>query len=269
MEETKRILVTSCKGGVGKSTVAANLSGALARRGRKVLLVDMDLGNRSLDIMLGMEDNALFDISDVAEHRAEAARAVLRSEQRPGLAFCAAPYLYDGKMAEENFGEALSALEAEVEPDFTVLDTSGGADCSVLLCASAAQSALIVTTPAPAAVRAAEKSGELLTDAGVTDLMLIVSGMEPDWRSAGEHYGVNEMIDRTAVRIVGIVPRDARLALLSERGKLCGEDRKLRSCAERAFENIADRLCGESVPLLAGVRGVKNRKKLLLAGFRG
>lgn len=269
MEETKRILVTSCKGGVGKSTVAANLSGALARRGKQVLLVDVDLGNRSLDIMLGLEDSALFDLSDVAARRAEASRAILKSEERRGLSFCAAPYLYDGTLTEESFGEALTALEAEVKPDFTILDTSGGADCSVLLCASAAKSALIVTTPAPAAVRAAEKSGELLSRAGAEELMLIVSGLEPDWRAAGEHYGVNEMIDRTAVRIVGIVPRDPKLALLSERGKLCGEDKKLRTGAGRAFENIAARLCGESVPLLAGVPGVRNRKKLLLAGFRG
>ncbi|MBE6641513.1 MAG: hypothetical protein E7619_07990 [Ruminococcaceae bacterium] len=268
MEQFNRILVTSCKGGVGKSTVSSNLAYALAKRGKRVLLVDMDLGNRSLDIMLGVEDNVLFDICDVAADRVSAERVLLTTEARPGIFFCPAPYLYDGDLTPENLDAALLKLEAYCQPDYTVLDTSGGADCSVQLSAACAKRAIIVTTPAPTAVRAAEKSGDLLVGHGVEDLMLIVSGMETDPAKAGEHYGINEMIDRTSVRIIGIVPKDAKLALLTERGLLCGESKKIKSVSQTAFENIAARLDGEHVPLLCKVRGIKNRKKLLLSGLR-
>lgn len=266
MEQYQRILVTSCKGGVGKSTVSANLANALVKRGKKVLLVDMDLGNRSLDIMLGFEDNVLFDICDLAAGRVSAERVLIRSEEREGLYFCPAPYLYNDELTAESLNGALVALEEFCAPDYTILDTSGGADCSVRLSAECAKRAIIVTTPAPTAVRAAEKSGDLLVGHGVEDLMLVVSGMETDPRNAGEHYGVNEMIDRTSVRILGIVPRDGKLALLGERGLLCGENKKLKAISEKAFENIAARLDGEQVPLLHKVRGIRNRKKLLLSG---
>ncbi len=266
MEQYQRILVTSCKGGVGKSTVSANLANALIKRGKRVLLVDMDLGNRSLDIMLGFEDSALFDVCDVAAGRASAERALLCSEGREGMFFCPAPYLFDGDLTAEELNSALLAMEAYCAPDYTILDTSGGADCSVQLSAECAKRAIIVTTPAPTAVRAAEKSGDLLVGHGVEDLMLVVSGMETDPRNAGEHYGVNEMIDRTSVRIVGIVPRDAKLALLGERGLLCGENKRIKAISERAFDNIAARLDGEQVPLLYKVRGIRNRKKLLMSG---
>lgn len=266
MEQFERILVTSCKGGVGKSTVSSNLANALAKRGKKVLLVDMDLGNRSLDIMLGLEDSTLFDICDVSAGRVSAERALLVSESRPGIFFCPAPYLYGEDLTAHSLNDALERLEDYCRPDYTILDTSGGADCSVHLSAACAKRAIIVTTPAPTAVRAAEKSGDLLVSLGAEELMLIVSGMETDPKTAGEHYGVNDMIDRTSVRILGIVPRDPKLALLTERGLLCGESKKIKDIAGKAFENIAARLDGEQVPLLYKVRGIKNRKKLLLSG---
>lgn len=269
MEKFERILVTSCKGGVGKSTVSSNLAYALAKRGNRVLLVDMDLGNRSLDIMLGLEDSTLFDISDVAAGRCSPERALLTREGREGIYFCPAPYIYDGELDEHALNDALERLEDYCRPDFTILDTSGGADCSVFLSAAVAKRAIIVTTPAPTAVRAAEKSGDLLVGHGVEDLMLIINGMETDPKIAKKHYGVNEMIDRTSVRIVGIVPSDSGLALLSERGLVCGEGKRIKAIAGKAFENIAARLCGEQIPLLSKVRGIKNRKKLLLSGITG
>ncbi|MBQ7172159.1 MAG: P-loop NTPase [Clostridia bacterium] len=265
MEKSKRILVTSCKGGVGKSTVAANLACALAVRGKRTLLVDMDLGNRSLDIMLGVEGGALFDISDLAAGRAPAGKVTLSPLPDAPLFFCPAPYRYDGTLTEETLEKALSELEALAGADVTLLDTSGGADCSVRLCAACSSYAVIVTTPAPSAVRAAEKSGDLLFEFGISDCGLVVNRMEREIKKAKEHLGVSEMIDRTAVRVIGIVPEDERLALCTERGEAAVAAGK-RPDSAAAFSNIAARLCGENVPLLFGVAGVKKRKKLLLAG---
>ncbi len=265
MGRSKRILVTSCKGGVGKSTIAANLACALAIRQKRTLLVDMDLGNRSLDIMLGVEGSAIFDISDLAAGRVSADKALLSPFSDVPFFFCPAPYRYDGTLTEESLKKALEELEEIVGADYTILDTSGGADCSVRFCAAVSSSAVIVTTPAPSAVRAAEKSGDLLFEFGIRDCVLVVNRMERDIKKAEKHLGVSEMIDRTAVRIIGIVPEDERLALCTERGEPAAGAR-IRPDSTVAFSNIAARLCGENVPLLSGVAGVKKRKKLLLTG---
>lgn len=91
-----RILVTSCKGGVGKSTVSAGLAIALSRMGKKVLLIDFDLGNRSLDLMLGMEDDLIYDICDLTGGRVDCESVVHLVPGYPNLAFIGAPFRYEG-----------------------------------------------------------------------------------------------------------------------------------------------------------------------------
>lgn len=255
-----RILVTSCKGGVGKSTVSAGLAIALSRMGKKVLLIDFDLGNRSLDLMLGMEDDLIYDICDLTGGRVDCESVVHLVPGYPNLAFIGAPFRYEGGMTEEALSDALRRLEAVYGFDFILIDTSGGAHESVALAAPVSDIGIIVSSQNPTSIRAAEKSGLLLDEAGITDQYLIINGFDMQPESAKARAGVVEMIDRTRTRLLGIVPMDVRLTLLSEKGKSVfeGED----SNARRAFENIASRLCGTHVPLLDGFRGVKRRKLL-------
>ena len=111
-----RILVTSCKGGVGKSTVSAGLAIALSRMGKKVLLIDFDLGNRSLDLMLGMEDNLIYDICDLTGGRVDCESVVHLVPGYPNLAFIGAPFRYEGNMTEEALSDALHRLEEVYTP---------------------------------------------------------------------------------------------------------------------------------------------------------
>jgi len=259
MNKTKKILITSCKGGVGKSTVAANLGYALAFRGHRTLLVDFDLGNRSLDLILGCENKVLYDFCDLAKGRIDARRAVIGDKRSSNLLFCAAPARYFGELDEASAAGAFKMLEDELELDFILIDTSGGADKSVSLSAPLCKEALIVTSQNPAAIRAAEKSGILLDEYGVDEQRLIINCFDGPAKNSGR-IGIIDIIDMTRTPIIGVVPYENRLMLHQEKGVLAAETK--RSNAAAAFSNIAARLCGDRVPLFGGFYRV-NRKKLI------
>ena len=111
-DSTQIILFTSCKGGVGKSTVCANLAMALARRGRRVLLVDCDFGNRCLDLVAGLSDEVIYDIGDLAFGRVSPERAVIQDRRSENLSFIAAPYGFDNRMSTFSFKSTIRRLAA-------------------------------------------------------------------------------------------------------------------------------------------------------------
>ncbi len=256
---TKTVLVTSCKGGVGKSTVAANLAMALASLGKKCILMDMDLGNRSLDIMLGCEDDVVYDISDLCAGRAQPDQAMICFPPPRGFLFCPAPFMYCGDIDAHSLCGTLDRISAEYGSDYIILDTSGGADESVELCAEAADAALIVSSRNPAALRAAGKSAAILDSRGVTEQKLIINSLELSKEDNRDRIGVLEMIDVTGVSLLGIIPREPGIERLCEKGKLALEWK--HSVSARAFLNTAARLTGEHVPLLKGIKGLSERQR--------
>lgn len=257
----RRILVTSCKGGVGKSTVSIGIASALATAGKRVLLIDFDLGNRSLDLMLGMQDDLLYDICDLTGGRADCETVIHIHPEHPNLAFIGAPFRYTGETDAESFRAALDRLEELYAFDLAIIDTSGGAHESVAIAAPSCDTALIVSSQNPTAIRAAEKSGMILDENGVEEQFLVINGFDTDKESFSRRAGVLEMIDRTRTRLLGIVPMDAQINLLSEEGKNVFGRRK-KSNSRTAFENIARRLVGENVPLMQGFRRFKRGKFL-------
>lgn len=257
----RRILITSCKGGVGKSTVAIGISLALATAGKRVVLIDFDLGNRSLDLMLGMQDSLLYDICDLTSGRADCETVLHVHPEHPNLAFIGGPFRYSGDADTESFQNALDRLEELYDFDFAIVDTSGGAHESVAIAAPACETALIVSSQNPTAIRAAEKSGMILDESGVETQYLVVNCFDTDKNSFSRRAGVLEMIDRTRTQLLGIVPMDTQINLLSEEGKSVFGRRK-KSNSRTAFENIARRLAGETVPLMQGFKRFKRGKFL-------
>lgn len=255
-----RILITSCKGGVGKSTVSIGIATALATLGKRVLLIDFDLGNRSLDLMLGLEDSFIYDICDLTVGRADCESVVTLHPVYPNLAFIGAPFRYAGEMNAADFEAALDRLENVYDFDFILIDTSGGAHESVTLSAPACDTALIVSSQNPTAIRAAEKSGMMLDENEVENQYLVVNGMDMSPENFKKRAGILEMIDRTRTPLIGVVPLDAHLSLLSEDGKSVFDEKSSNS--RTAFINIAKRLCKENVPLLDGFKKIRRKRFL-------
>lgn len=252
-----RILVTSSKGGIGKSTISLGLALAFAGIGRRVLLCDCDLGGRCLDLLMGVENHVLFDIGDVAAGRTVPAKALLNPWDIPNLFFCPSPaFLNHEDVADGKLARALSALEAECEADHVICDTAGMM-WAPDIAAGFADTALVISTQQPASVRAAEACSIALDDKGLSDSRLIISMFE--WKAAekGSRAGIIDIIDGAGMRCAGVVPFDRTLMLAGESGR-----RPSKSVAAKAFENIAARLEGDSVKLFSGMPGISGKKSL-------
>ena len=253
-----KFLVTSSKGGIGKSTIAAGLALAFAQRGKRVLLCDCDLGGRSLDMFLGEEDNVLFDLGDVIKGRCSPGEALLNPWDTVNLFFCPSPAEYiPGDITGEELIRGLTLLEAECGADVVICDTAGYV-CAPDIAEGYAKTALVVSTQQPASVRAAESTAMLLRDRGLKDSKLIISTFE--WKSAmkGRRAGILDIIDGSGIQCAGIVPYDRSLMLAGEAGTPPAQD----SDGMKAFENIAARLEGHSVKLFTGMNKISGKKSL-------
>ncbi len=258
------IIITSCKGGVGKSTVTANLAFAIANRGKRVLTVDCDFSNRSLDLIFGCEDSVVYDICDVICGRCDIERAVLADRRNENLFFCAAPLEAEESFGAEKISEVLAAAKEKFNLDYILIDTPGASPETVELVSSEADMALIIVSHQPTAARAAERTGMTLDRLGIKDQRLIVNSFDAEAVVSGLRTGINELIDKTHTRLVGIIPHEYELSLSQEYGKLCAEvDNKNMRRISAAFDNIAARVCGVSRPLLKKVYYGKKRRDLL------
>ena len=255
---TKVILFTSCKGGVGKSTVCANLAMAVARRGKRVLLIDCDFGNRCLDLVTGLSDEVVYDISDIAFGRIAAERAIVQDRRSENLFFLAAPYGFDNRMNTFAFRSAIRKLIAmENGFDFIFIDTPGGIGEPILFAASVADTAYIVVEPTKTAIRAAERTSEFLSKKGVTKRRLIVNKLTGGSVNKAKKEIIS-IIDTTSVKLHGVIPYDPELISAGNQGILI--DEMLSFNVTNAFDNLAARTLGEGRRLFAGIKRLRKLK---------
>ena len=263
VRSSRAMLVTSCKGGIGKSTVAANLAAALTAEGKNILLIDCDFGSRCLDLILGCENDVIYDVTDVALDRIQPIKAVINIPVSNGttvigtIKFVAAPAIYENELTPVLFKSAVEKLAAATSPDLILLDTSGGMS-SIELCASSASNALIVTSHQPAAIRAAERTGNKLASLGVKESRLVINCFDFSGTIKGERTGIAQIIDSSHLMIIGVVPYDYNLELAQESATLITEMQQ-SNCAA-AFKNIASRLTGIPVPLFKGFKNAPIKK---------
>ena len=226
------ITVASGKGGVGKSTVTAGLCASLAHAGKRVLAIDADAGLRGLDLLLGLEDEAVYDLSDVLGGRKRLSDAMIRHEGLGALFFLAAPLTPEDPCIT---AQALKTLFLHTGNafDYIVIDSPSGLGALQSALAAAADRVLLVTTPDPSAVRAAARASQALGG----EQGLIINRIEPKLIRDKILPHIDSVIDTVAVRLIGLIPEDRDAV----RGK--GE------AAGIAMQNIALRLAGEHRPL--------------------
>lgn len=239
-------LVASGKGGVGKTTVTANIAACLAKSGNRVLCFDGDLYLKNLDILMNKQDESVFDIQDMYLSRCDFDKAVLEHEEIKGLFFVPAPSL-----VEEDAGEIYSymmklAVEISENYDFIFIDCPAGLSAVKTLMTPDAV-LLVVATPDLPSVRGAEKIAEIAYSKGAR-ARLIVNKVRPDMIKKKLAPNIDEIIDDTTVRLIGLIPDDKTVLSAAAKGSVLCLEKK--SDAEKAVENISARLCGATVPLM-------------------
>lgn len=235
-----RILVTSGKGGVGKSTFTAGVSKALSERGKKVLAIDCDIGLRSLDIFLGRSADVVFDWGDVILGRCSVNQAIIKGK----IDFIAAPRSSDEAFTADVFKEMVDSISADY--DYIFIDSPAGIGHGMHLAAFGADKAVVISTPDKICVRSCSKAFSELEKLGKTNIRLIINMFEAKQVSKGRLLNIDECIDETGVQLLGVIPMDRSLSFIS----VTGEEPDEYSPSTLAFERIAARIEGEKIKLI-------------------
>ncbi|HHT02679.1 MAG TPA: septum site-determining protein MinD [Firmicutes bacterium] len=241
------IVVTSGKGGVGKTTTTANLGTALAMLNQHVVLIDADIGLRNLDVVLGLENRIVYDLVDVVEGYCRLRQALVRDKQFDNLYLLPAAQTKDKTAVNP---EQMTALCQELRQDFDyiMIDCPAGIEQGFKNAIAGAEKAIIVTTPEVAAIRDADRIIGLLEAEGRGDPKLVINRLRPNMVRRGDMLDIIDVIDILAIDLLGVVPEDERVVALTNRGEAAVLQNNSR--AGKAYRNIALRITGENVPLM-------------------
>lgn len=241
------IVITSGKGGVGKTTTTANIGTALALKGKKVCLVDTDIGLRNLDVIMGLENRIIYDIIDVIEGRCKLKQALIKDKRFDCLYLLPAAQTKDKTaVMPEQIKEIIDELKQDYE--YIIIDCPAGIEQGFRNAIAGADKAIVVTTPEIPAVRDADRIIGLLEQKKM-EAKLIINRIRSQMMRDGEILDVDEIMNILAIDILGIVLDDEEVIKQSNKGEPVALIPT--SKASIAYRNIARRLLGETVPLMA------------------
>jgi septum site-determining protein MinD len=244
------IVITSGKGGVGKTTTTANVGMALAALGERVALMDADIGLRNLDLALGLENRIVYDIVDVVEGRAEFRKALIKDKRHQNLSLLPAAQTRDkSAVSPDQMRKVVSDM---LDDGFTyiLIDCPAGIEQGFKNAVAGANEAIIVTNPEMSSVRDADRIVGMLEAEGLANPKLIVNRIRPKMVKNQEMLSVEDVQEvlGSNVKLIGVVPDDEMIITSTNRGEPVSMTEG--SLAGQAYRNIAHRLRGEDVPFL-------------------
>lgn len=239
------ITVISGKGGVGKSTFSANVSVYLSKIGKRVLLIDSDINLSNLDIIMGIQDKVLFDASDVSTQRCSFEKAVIKVDENLDFISAAIKAYNDTEATVSSICE--TAKQQKENYDIIIIDCPSGIGYTVKSLAKISNASIVITTPDITAIRDAGRAASLIYGERTEDVRLVVNRVKPKLIEKGLAPDIDEIIDNTEVRLLGLIPEDIKIQVYANKGVLVPEIKK--SVSAKAFENIAHRISGNNVPL--------------------
>ncbi|QGQ47410.1 septum site-determining protein MinD [Metabacillus sediminilitoris] len=241
------IVVTSGKGGVGKTTTSANLGTALAILGKRVCLVDTDIGLRNLDVVMGLENRIIYDLVDVVEGRCKIHQALVKDKRFEDLLYLLPAAQTSDKTAvkPEQMKKLIDELKQDY--DYIVIDCPAGIEQGYKNAVAGADKALVVTTPEISAVRDADRIIGLLEKEEIEPPKLIINRIRNHLVKNGDMLDVDEIVTHLSIDLIGIVADDDDVIKASNNGEPIAMNPDNRAAI--AYRNIARRILGESVPL--------------------
>ena len=256
---SKVISIISGKGGVGKTTVTANVGIALSMLGQNTIIIDTDVGLRNLDLALGLENSVIYDMADLVSGECRMREAVIKDERYHGLGFIpASQFKTEIGLDFEKFEKIITELKLQY--DYVIIDAPAGIGEGFEMAAKLSDMSLLVVNPEPFSLRDADRVASLLEEHGVSDLRLIVNRIRPEMVTKGVMLNIDALIEALGIRLAGVLYEDS--AIIEH--AICGTPIVLdeRSVTGAEFKNIARRICGENVPI------EKIRKRKLFKGWR-
>lgn len=241
------IVITSGKGGVGKTTTTANIGTGLALSGKKVVVVDADIGLRNLDVVMGLENRIVYDIVDVVEGVCRLRQALIKDKRYDGLFLLPAAQTKDKNAVSPKQMQDLTNDLKEMF-DYIIIDCPAGIEQGFKNAIAGADKAVVVTTPEISAVRDADRIIGLLEAAELRNPQLIINRIRIDMVKRGDMMNIEDMIDILAIDLLGVVPDDETIVIATNKGEPAVTDSS--SLAGKAYTNITKRIMGEEVPLL-------------------
>ena len=245
----KAYVITSGKGGVGKTTLTANLGAALALLGKKVCVIDTDIGLKNLDIVMGLENRIVFDLVDVIENKCRAKQALIKHKKAEGLYLMPASQTRSKDSVEPSQMKVLiKKLKSEEQFDYILIDSPAGIERGFDNAIAGADDALVVTTSEVSAIRDADRVIGLLQAAEIYEPKLIINRLALDMVRMGKMMDERDIIDILSISLLGIVPEDENVIPSTNIGDLLVLN-LTDSKAAGAFKRIARRLEGEKIPI--------------------
>lgn len=243
---SEAIVITSGKGGVGKSTTTANLGTALALLGKKVCLVDTDIGLRNLDVIMGLENRIIYDIVDVIQGRCKVQQALVSDKRFENLALLPASQTQDKSViTREGMIELISELKKQF--DYILIDCPAGIEQGFQNAIAGADAAIVVTTPEKTSVRDADRIIGLLEQEQMERPHLIINRVRSHMLETGDMIDIDQILQLLSIELIGIVVDSEAIIKATNQGEPVVLDPNNKAAI--AYRNIARRILGEAVPL--------------------